>query len=106
MSYAIVGGIGLLIGLGLLIWAVRLQGKLARSEVKLAETVASLEKAADVALANANAAAQAEDTAKRALAASDELRVRLKAARESLLLCKDPGAIQQVLDAELKEEAV
>jgi len=106
MGYAIVGGLGLLIGLILLIWAVRLRGRLAETQVKLAETQASLEKAADVALLNANAATAAEAAAKRAMAAADELRVRLKAARDSLLLCKDPGAIQQVLDAELKEETL
>ena len=104
MGYAITGGIGLLVGIGLLIWALRERTKRHEAEREADAARAALEKAAEQADKNALAALKAEDFAKRLDDQILVLRGRLNEARVRLGQCGDPKAVKDWLDAELEAE--
>lgn len=106
MWYAIVGGVGLLLGVALLTWALRERSIRANAESVATAAVNSeataLEHLAD---ARETVNAQALDLT-RTRVQLDTLRGTVDELRKRLVDCKDPKTVQEWLLAELKEETV
>ncbi len=104
MGYLITGGVGLALGLGLLIWAVRLKGKLTAARKAAMES--DLHRIDAVRIADKNtAAARATDTMNTRLSNQVvALQMKLKSARERLIKTRDPKTIKAIIDEDLKEE--
>jgi len=102
MGYAIVGGIGLAVGLGLMIWML-LERKKRHAAEREADQQAALRAQSDrIAGQNALAVSAAKAETDRARAELQIVREKLKEAYDRLVRCEDPQTIQSWLDAELK----
>jgi len=104
MGYAIVGGIGLFVGIGLMIWALRERSKRHEAERKADKAQqerADFERAVKH---NAQVAVNAEAETKRVERELDGVRLQLSEVRKRLAQCGDPKAVKAWLDDELKEE--
>jgi hypothetical protein len=106
MSYAIIGGIGLLLGLGLMIWALRERSLRSDLEKDLNFAKNEQERHRKLACLNADIAAQQTKDLKRLSTQVTYLRSRLGNLRERLVKCRDPETIKEWLDEELKEEEI
>lgn len=106
MGYVITAGIGLSLGLGLLVWALRLQGKLAEAVQKMAAEKARADAAHRVAEGNVKIAESAIKDAQRIQAQVAVLRATTDELRKRLVACQDPETIKTWLDETLKEEVV
>lgn len=104
MGYVITGGVGLVLGVGLLIWALRERSKCARAEKAATDADHRLRAALIQADMNAQVAQEAADSQQRVVSQLNVLRERLYEARRRLAKCGDPKAVQDWLDEELKAE--
>lgn len=106
MGYVITAGVGLAVGLSLLVWAVRLRGKLADAVAAKNLAVSQRDEFKRIADANTEVAKDAEATVSRLNVTITDLRNRLAQARRRLVESRDPQVIKKVLDEELKEETI
>jgi hypothetical protein len=106
MGYLITAGTGLALGLGLLVWALRLQGKLKDAQDRQAVAERTALNSSRIADENRAAARASEAAATRVSKELAEVKLRLQEARSRLIASKDPAVIKEFLDAELKAEEV
>ena len=106
MWYAIVGGLGLAVGLGLMIWALRERNARLAAERAADRSDKDRLVAVDVANANAAQASELAEANKRIEAEVALLRGRLNEARVRLAETGDPKAVKGWLDSELGEETL
>jgi alkanesulfonate monooxygenase SsuD/methylene tetrahydromethanopterin reductase-like flavin-dependent oxidoreductase (luciferase family) len=104
MWYAITGGSGLLLGLGLLIWGLRERSKRHAAERAADKARAERLRYENAAKHSAKIAAEAESEAARVNNQFAALRQRLAGMRERLARCGDPDEIRAWLDDEMKAE--
>lgn len=101
MGYVITGGAGLLLGVALLIWALRERGLRAKAEKEATQATVDLGIVRQAAAASADTAKDAEENVKRLEGQVTTLRQRLGEARQRLIEAEDPKAIKAWLDEEL-----
>lgn len=106
MGYAIVGGVGLLVGIGLMIWALRERSKRHEAERKADAAEAAATAARKLSADNAAAAQNLEMQHGRMSEQLQILRSALQEARRRLAESGDPEAVKAWLDEELKGGAV
>lgn len=106
MGYLITAGAGVLLGLGLMIWALRERRARHTAERQADKAIQSANKSDEIAKGNARAAQKAGEYAKKLEQENVALRQRLNRARSRLVQLKDPQAIRAWLDAELESEEV
>lgn len=106
MWYAILGGAGLLLGLGLMIFVLVERSKRHTAE-RAADTAKAGESAAldHLATARETVNTQAAELTRTRLQV-ETIRTALNAAREQLVQCKDPASVKAWLDEQLKEEVL
>jgi len=103
MGYAIVGGIGLLIGLALLVWGLRERSSRHTAE-RRADASLAQEKMLRAALrVNSETMRMEQKQRKQAQIAADGNRMIIEQLRSRLRLCTDPSTVRKWLDNELKE---
>lgn len=101
MWYAITAGAGLLLGLGLLIWGLRMRSKLADSEMLLEKSRATVKdmigrlEAADKALQELHRDRQSLERQ------VITLRGVIEEMRQQLIQCRDPATVRRWLDEEM-----
>jgi len=100
MWYAIVGGAGLLIGLGLLIWGLRERSKRHEAERAMDKALAAEKAMAALASANAKAAGELQEQIERLEGQITAQRERLAAARKILVEKAPMPVIKEWLDQE------
>ena len=101
MWYALTGGAGILLGLGLLIWGLRERSARYNAERKADKQQARADDCERAATANARVAKENEDWAKRVENQATALKESLTQTRELLKRCQDPKIIREWLDSEL-----
>jgi hypothetical protein len=106
MGYVIVAGLGIALGLGLLIWALRLRGLVTTAERRAVEAETSRNAVRAVAERNISEAKKLRGENDRLVHTLKDMRARLRLARERLVSSTDPATIKVVLDDELAEEEV
>jgi len=104
MGYVIVGGIGLAVGLGLMIWALRERAARQKAEIAVLRAHQKYEEAAEIARKNAMTAAEMSEERRRIEDELAHVRGRLNELRQRLVECRDPQAIREWLDAETRAE--
>ncbi len=104
MGYAIVGGQGLLLSLGLMAWGLMERSKRHAAERKADKAEALRVKAVAIADQNGDKAKQLALERQRLEMQLGALRIRLDEAWESLAKTGDPKAVKDWLDKELAEE--
>ena len=101
LPFAITAGTGLLLGLGLLIWGLRMRGKLADSEMLLEKSRGTVKEmigrhdAADKALTELHN--DRTQLAKQVVS----LRGTIEELRQQLIQCRDPATVRRWLDEEM-----
>lgn len=98
------GGAGLLLGLGLMVWALRERSLRHRAERELDGAKLKTQSAQEAALANFAHAAELEQQIGRMAQQLATLRERLRETRIRLARCGDPKAVKAWLDEELKAQ--
>jgi hypothetical protein len=106
MGYAIVGGIGLLLGIALLIWALRERSKRHGAESSLKDAQVKRVEAERIAGVNLAHAKELEAQAQRLNDQIEVQRGRLTECRGRLAEGGSPAAIKDWLDSELKENVL
>jgi len=106
MGYAIVGGAGLIVGLGLMIWALRERTLRHFAERKADEEAAHRARFEAQAVENAEVAQELDSMSKRLMVESETIRSRLEETRIRLAQCGDPKAVKDWLDSELEKEVL
>jgi hypothetical protein len=103
MGYAIVGGIGLLVGIGFLVWALAERSKRAAAERTAAEAGAAATDLRQALAANKVSLCAVCDALRASEAAAAALRLVLDQLRIQLRLSRDIKTVVAWLDNELKE---
>jgi predicted nucleic acid-binding Zn-ribbon protein len=106
MGYAIVGGLGILLGLGLMIWALRERAARHEAERATDKAVKERDTASRIADANRAQALKLDKERRRLEMQIGALRIRLDEAWESLAKSGDPKAVKDWLDKELSAEEI
>ena len=106
MGYVIVGGIGLLLGIALLIWALRERSKRHGAESTLKDEQVKRAEAERIAGVNLARASEMEAQSRRLDAQLIAQRGRLNECRGRLAEGGSPEAIKDWLDSELKEDVL
>jgi len=104
MGIAIAGGSGILLGLGLLLWALRERSKRHGAELRAMEAEKVKEEFESAAEHNAEISSELEVQAQRLSEQLAILRNRLSEARVRLAKAGSPEAIKEWLDKELEAE--
>lgn len=102
MGYAIVGGAGLCVGIGLMIWALSERSKRHKAERAADDAKAGKEKMRKMAMQNAVVTEGLRAACQRTDKQLEVLRQRLKETRTRLAQTGDPEAVKAWLDDELK----
>jgi len=101
MWYLITAGAGLVLGLGLLIWGLRMRGKLADSEMLLEKSRGTVKEMIGR-LNEADKALQALHKDRQSLERQVvTLRGTIEEMRQQLIQCRDPATIRKWLDEEM-----
>jgi len=103
VGYAIVGGIGLLVGIGFLIWALAERSKRAAAERAAADAGAAATDLRNALSANKVSLGTACDALRASEAAAAALRLVLDQLRVQLRTSRDIKTVTAWLDHELKE---
>lgn len=102
MGYAIVGGSGLFVGIGLMIWALAERSKRHAAERRADATLLELKEMRQLAAKNAAAAQSIRDASIRSDKQLTLVRAQLEDTRRRLARSGDPEAVKAWLDEELK----
>ena len=103
MWYLITAGAGLLLGLGLMTWALTERASRHKAE-RVADEARHREDAMSALLSRAETTVKSQATElTRARVQTETLRAALEELRKRLVECKDPDTIRAWLDEELKE---
>jgi len=101
LPFAITAGCGLLLGLGLLIWGLRMRGKLADSEMLLEKSRGTVKEL----LGRLDEAGKALDALHRDRQSLERqvisLRGTIEELRQQLIQCRDPATVRRWLDEEM-----
>jgi len=106
MGYAITGGAGLLVGLALMIWALRERSAKAVAEQAERKAVAQCKLFEEAVYRHGASIVGLTDNLDAANSQIGVLRKRLEEARDRLIAREDPETLREWLDAELSAETI
>lgn len=106
MSYVIIAGAGLLLGLGLLVWGLRERAKRHAAEKQALRLSTQLNAAKEKGEKLAQMALKHRQEMKQAELAASKLRDTMDLLRTRLIACQDPTTIKEWLDHEMADNDV